>query len=76
MEVNSQRVSSTHAWKGRLSRLVWYLGATVLTLADYFLVGLAEVALVAAAGLGAGIFKLGPLAGDGQVRFLGSSMTC
>jgi hypothetical protein len=36
------------------SLLVWDLAATVLTLADALLVSLAEVALVAAADLGAG----------------------
>jgi hypothetical protein len=34
------------------------LAATVLTLADAFLMGLAEVALAAAAGLGAGFLGL------------------
>jgi hypothetical protein len=38
--------------------LVWDLAATVLTLTDAFLVDLAEVALVAAAGLGAGFLGL------------------
>jgi hypothetical protein len=76
MEVSSRRVSSTHAWRARLSRrsekssrteagrgvttrsLVWDQAATVLTLADAFLVGLEEVALAAAAGLGAGFLGL------------------
>jgi hypothetical protein len=38
--------------------LVWNLAVTVLTLADAFLVGLAEAALVAAANLDAGFLGL------------------
>jgi hypothetical protein len=38
--------------------LVWDLAATVSTLVDAFFMGLAEVALAAAAGLGAGFLGL------------------
>jgi hypothetical protein len=52
--------SRTEAGRGGVTTrlLVWDLAATVLTLADAFLVGLTEVTLVAAAGLGAGFVGL------------------
>jgi hypothetical protein len=53
----SSRTEAVHC--GVITRLlVWDLAATVLTLADAFLEGLADLALMAAAGLCAGFLGL------------------